>query len=100
MESLVALLSPANIATYVVVINFVAFAAFGTDKMLAEAGARRISEASLLKLAFAGGSPGAYAGRHLFRHKTRKQPFSGTLHAIAALQAVLLAAGAAWRVFG
>ncbi len=69
MEAVVPLLTPANIATYVVAINFAAFAAFGIDKMLAEARAWRISEANLLGLALVGGSPGAYAGRHLFRHR-------------------------------
>ena len=33
-----------------------------------------------------GGSPGAFAARHLFRHKTRKEPFSTRLMVIAALQ--------------
>jgi uncharacterized membrane protein YsdA (DUF1294 family) len=56
--------------------------------MLAEGGGPRISEVNLLLLALIGGSPGAYAGRHLFRHKTRKQPFSNELHGIAALQLV------------
>jgi len=95
-----ALLTPANIATYLIASNFVAFAAFGVDKMLAEAGARRISEATLLQLAFIGGTPGAYAGRHLFRHKTRKQPFSSELHGIAGLQGTALAALAGWYYFG
>jgi uncharacterized membrane protein YsdA (DUF1294 family) len=77
---------PANIATALVAMNFAAFAAFGIDKARAEQGAWRISEATLLQLAFLGGIAGAYAGRALFRHKTKKQPFSGQLHAIAALQ--------------
>lgn len=71
---------------FLIAINFAAFAAFGIDKALAEGGDRRISEANLLSLAFFGGTPGAYAGRHLFRHKTRKQPFSGELHTIAIMQ--------------
>ena len=96
MDQLASLLTPANLAIYAVAINFAAFAAFGIDKMLARAGAWRISEARLLGLAFVGGSPGAYAGRRLFRHKTRKQPFSGELHAIAVLQIVALAALAGW----
>ncbi|PIW55627.1 MAG: DUF1294 domain-containing protein [Sphingomonadales bacterium CG12_big_fil_rev_8_21_14_0_65_65_10] len=75
---------------YLVVINFVAFAAFGIDKSLAEHGQRRISESNLLGWATLGGTPGAYAGRHLFSHKTRKQPFSNWLHTIAILQAALL----------
>jgi uncharacterized membrane protein YsdA (DUF1294 family) len=100
MNPLALLLTPANIATYVIAINFTAFAAFGIDKMLAEANAWRISETSLLTLAFVGGSPGAYAGRHLFRHKTRKQPFSSELHTIVGLQAAVLVGLAAWWTFG
>lgn len=86
MDQLTALINPANIATALIVVNFLAFAAFGIDKALAEAGERRIPEATLLNLAFFGGTVGAYAGRSLFRHKTRKQPFSNELHGIAALQ--------------
>ena len=59
-----------------------------------------MSEARLLGLAFLGGSPGAYAARRLFRHKTRKQPFSGNLHAIAVLQLAVLAAFGAWFALG
>lgn len=81
-----ALVTPANIATALIALNFFAFAAFGIDKARAERGAWRISEGTLLRLAFFGGTPGAYAGRALFRHKTRKQPFCANLRSIAALQ--------------
>ena len=60
---------------------------FGQDKARARAGHRRIPEAHLLGLALFGGSPAAFLGRHLFRHKTRKQPFSTYLMLIAAVQA-------------
>lgn len=86
MDPIAFALQPANIATALVVMNFATFAAFGLDKARAEQGKRRISERALLQLAFFGGTPGAYAGRALFRHKTRKQPFSGQLHTIAGLQ--------------
>jgi len=86
MDIVALALKPANIATALIVANFAAFAAFGIDKMLAEQRQRRISEATLLQLAFFGGIGGAYAGRALFRHKTRKQPFSSQLHAVAGLQ--------------
>ncbi len=75
-------LTPANFALAAIAVNFIAFASFGIDKMLAEAGRRRIRESTLLMWAYLGGTPGAYAGRKLFRHKTRKQPFSGHLHTI------------------
>jgi uncharacterized membrane protein YsdA (DUF1294 family) len=79
---------PGNIAAALVMINFLAFAAFGIDKARAERGAWRISEGALLRLAFFGGTLGAYAGRALFRHKTRKQPFCANLHTIAVLQVI------------
>jgi uncharacterized membrane protein YsdA (DUF1294 family) len=86
MAPLQTLLSPANIITALAVMNFLAFAAFGLDKARAEQGAWRIKEDTLLQLAFFGGTLGAYAGRAVFRHKTRKQPFCGRLHFIAGLQ--------------
>jgi uncharacterized membrane protein YsdA (DUF1294 family) len=59
---------------------------FWIDKQRAAAGRWRIAESSLLGLAAIGGTPGAFLARRLFRHKTRKQPFSTTLMVIAALQ--------------
>ncbi|WP_235890516.1 DUF1294 domain-containing protein [Sandaracinobacter neustonicus] len=58
--------------------------------------ALRIPESELLLLAAAGGTPGAYAARHLFRHKTRKQPFSNRLRMIAFAQLMALAALVGW----
>ncbi len=82
------ILQPANIIAALCAMNFFAFAAFGIDKSRAEQGQWRISEATLLQLAFFGGTVGAFAGRSLFRHKTRKQPFCDYLHTIAAIQLV------------
>lgn len=96
MDALLALATPANVATALIAVNFLAFAAFGLDKARAEAGAWRISEATLLQLAALGGTPGTYAGRALFRHKTRKQPFSGNLRIIAIFQIAGLAGLAVW----
>jgi len=59
---------------------------FYQDKQRAIAGQRRIPEADLLALAFIGGTPAAFAARHLFRHKTRKQPFTTWLWLIATVQ--------------
>jgi uncharacterized membrane protein YsdA (DUF1294 family) len=59
---------------------------FWQDKQKARAGMRRIRESELLGLALVGGSPGALLARHLFRHKTRKEPFSTSLLVIVALQ--------------
>ena len=90
------LLTPANLATALIAVNFAAFAAFGFDKAKAEAGAWRLSESMLLLLALLGGTPGAYAGRSAFRHKTRKQPFNSQLFSIAVLQVVGLGGLLGW----
>lgn len=63
---------------------------FWQDKARARTGKRRIPEANLLGLALIGGTPGAYLARRLFRHKTRKQPFSTVLLLIATVQVGLM----------
>ena len=99
-EPFATLLAPDNLAVALIAMNFLAFAAFGIDKMKAEAGRWRVQESTLLALAFFGGTPGAYAGRALFRHKTRKQPFCSQLHAIGVLHVVALGLGIGWVLGG
>jgi uncharacterized membrane protein YsdA (DUF1294 family) len=67
-------------------VNLITMMQFYDDKQRAIEGRRRIRESDLLALAFIGGSPGALLARHLFRHKTRKEPFSTQLLVIVALQ--------------
>jgi uncharacterized membrane protein YsdA (DUF1294 family) len=69
-----------------IVVNCFTILCFWADKQRAIAGERRISESDLLGLALIGGSPGALLARRLFRHKTRKEPFSTQLFLIVALQ--------------
>lgn len=76
----------AAVFCWIVVVNAWTVLRFWQDKARAIAGDRRIPEADLLGLALIGGSPGAFAARHLFRHKTRKEPFSTQLMLIAAAQ--------------
>ena len=68
-------------------LNLFTMLRFWQDKRRAMAGDRRVAEADLLGLALIGGSPGALLARRLFRHKTRKQPFSTWLLVIVAIQA-------------
>ena len=90
----------AILAASIAALNVLTFAAFGVDKrrstmrtrQRAKRPPRRIPERRLLQLALLGGTPAAYAARAMFRHKTRKQPFSRWLHTIAAVQ-VLAAMG-------
>jgi uncharacterized membrane protein YsdA (DUF1294 family) len=76
----------AVVLCWIVFVNAWTALRFWQDKRRAILGARRIPEATLLSLALVGGSPGAFAARHLFRHKTRKEPFSTQLMLIAAIQ--------------
>lgn len=87
------MITPVNILLALLLVNAWTFVMFGWDKIRAESGGWRVAESTLLALAFIGGTAGAYAGRALFRHKTRKQPFCGMLHNIAMLQGVALFGG-------
>ncbi len=79
-----------NILLAFLLINAWTFVMFGWDKVQAEKFQWRVSEATLLRLALFGGSLGAYAGRALFRHKTRKQPFNSRLQNIGLIQLAAL----------
>ena len=74
------------IAGFLVALNLFTLLRFWQDKQRAVSGQRRIPEVDLICLALIGGSLGALAARWMFRHKTRKQPFSTWLFAIAGLQ--------------
>ena len=77
---------PIIAAAYLLLVNAATFGGFALDKAAAESGRRRIAESTLLLLALAGGSPGAWLAVKVMRHKTRKQPFRSILIAIVALQ--------------
>jgi uncharacterized membrane protein YsdA (DUF1294 family) len=79
-------------------INLWTFMLFGFDKLRAEAGHWRIAESTLLGLAFMGGSIGAMLGRRMFRHKTRKQPFSSQLDGIVWLHMIAAGLAGGWML--
>lgn len=70
--------------------NVLAYLAFALDKSLARRRAWRISERTLLRLAFFGGSPGAVLAQRLLRHKTYKEPFRTKLLGIVRLHAAVV----------
>ena len=74
----------------------VTFAVYGIDKRAAVRGDWRIPEIVLHGLALIGGVIGAWAGRLVFRHKTRKPIFLIVL----IIASVLWGAIAIWAVFG
>ena len=94
------LLTPATLTAAFLALNLLTFTLFGIDKAKARVGAWRVAESTLLMLAFVGGTLGAYAGRAVFRHKTRKQPFNSNLFAIAVVQVLGLGALIGWWITG
>ena len=56
-------------------VNIVAFAAYGIDKRKAQRDSWRIPESTLLLLAFFGGAIGALLGMRVFHHKTKHWKF-------------------------
>ncbi len=90
-----------TVAAYLLAVNVATAAAFAWDKLCAQRGWWRMPERSLLSLAAAGGSPGAFTAGHYLRHKTYKEPFRTRLRVIAAGQVVLIVfAGLAWLLVG
>jgi uncharacterized membrane protein YsdA (DUF1294 family) len=81
-----------GVVGYALAVNLLAYAAMLVDKAKAEAGSRRIPEATLLKLAMLGGSIGTMVAQRTIRHKTRKEPFRTRLLAIVAIQMLALVA--------
>lgn len=70
--------------------NIIVTIVYGTDKILAKAGARRISESTLLLCAFMLGGVGAIFGMILFNHKTSKIKFRILVPLSAVIVAVAL----------
>lgn len=59
----------------IVIWNLIVFVLYGLDKYNSKGEGRRISEKTLLVIAFLLGGLGAFFGMHLFRHKTKKRKF-------------------------
>ncbi len=77
LKSLAGLIAahPVPILIYFGVMTLVTFIVYGADKSKAKRGAWRVPEATLLLLAFMGGSIGALLGMRIFRHKTKHVKF-------------------------
>ena len=74
---------------YLLFINMIAFLAYGSDKRRAQKKQWRISEKTLLLLAAAGGSAGAWAGMLIFHHKTKHLKFRIGVPAIFLIQLLI-----------
>lgn len=78
------------LSLYLILINAAALLFMLTDKLRARQNRWRISEATLMGIAAAGGSLGAFLGMKLFRHKTRHPKFAFGIPALLALHIILL----------
>lgn len=75
---------------YLLIINAAGFLLMLTDKLRAKKNLWRIPEKTLMTVAILGGSIGAYAGMHLFRHKTKHPKFYIGIPVIIVLQLALV----------
>lgn len=87
------LLIASGLLAYLAIINLHTYRLFREDKARAMTGQWRIPESRLLFAAFLGGTVGGRLAMARFRHKTRKQPFRGLMHAIGRLQYGVFAVG-------
>lgn len=78
------------IATYLIVINIVAFSLMGIDKSKAKRKVWRIPEKTLFLSASIGGSVGAIIGMYFFHHKTRHWYFKLGMPVILIIQILLI----------
>lgn len=70
--------------------NIVAFIMFGIDKYKAKKSEWRIPESTLLLIAAAGGSIGAWVGMKVWHHKTLHKKFTLGVPAILIIQILLV----------
>ncbi|QOV89138.1 DUF1294 domain-containing protein [Humisphaera borealis] len=77
---------------YLAAINVTTLLLYGFDKRQASTGGLRVPEKVLHTHAFVGGTPGAFCGQRLFRHKTIKGSFQRLFWGIFGLQLLLIAA--------
>ena len=74
---------------YLLAVNIATFFLYGIDKYKARKGRWRISEATLLMMAFIGGSIGAWSGMRLWHHKTVHKKFKYGIPIIIILQVTI-----------
>jgi uncharacterized membrane protein YsdA (DUF1294 family) len=78
-------------------VNVATLLTYGYDKYVSRTSGRRVPEAVLHLLAAAGGTPGAFLGQMLFRHKTRDRWFRLIFLVIVTVQTLTLLTAAYLR---
>ena len=74
---------------WLAVASGITFILYGWDKFQSRRGGRRVPEVVLHGWALAGGFPGGWAGRAVFRHKTKKGFFVFVLAVSTAIHVVV-----------
>eukprot|EP00931_Biecheleriopsis_adriatica_P097596 TRINITY_DN71414_c0_g1_i1.p1 TRINITY_DN71414_c0_g1~~TRINITY_DN71414_c0_g1_i1.p1 ORF type:complete len:139 (-),score=18.85 TRINITY_DN71414_c0_g1_i1:42-458(-) len=82
--------SLSQVIALLILINVATIGLFWYDKQQAIHDGWRISEATLIGSAVAGGWPGGYFAMERFRHKTQKQSFRDRFHVASACNAFAL----------
>jgi uncharacterized membrane protein YsdA (DUF1294 family) len=78
------------ILAYFAGVNLVTFAMYAWDKRAAARHNRRVPERTLLTAALLGGSPAAFVGGRMLRHKTAKRSFRIRLALVVVIQLALV----------
>jgi uncharacterized membrane protein YsdA (DUF1294 family) len=78
------------ITGYIIFMSILGFILMGIDKRRAINKAWRISEKTLLMIAFLGGGIGSFLGMYAFRHKTRHRAFIILLPLTAVLDITIM----------
>jgi uncharacterized membrane protein YsdA (DUF1294 family) len=76
-------------------LSLVTFILYGVDKSLSRRKGPRIPEKTFHILTLLGGFAGGWAGRYVFRHKTKKGVFTLVLVVATVIHAVVI-----WAVWG
>ena len=79
-----------RVIVWIIIINLLTFILFVDDKKRAVKHKYRISEFTLLTLAFMGGSAGALLAMTLVRHKTKKKVFTVGIRLMLVMHVILL----------
>jgi uncharacterized membrane protein YsdA (DUF1294 family) len=81
---------------WLAIASIITFLLYGYDKTQSKTGGWRVPEVVLHAMALAGGFPGGWVGRSVFRHKTKKGIFTFVLMVSTVIHLGLVY----WLLFG